>query len=74
MAHTSPIYVGVDGKPRRSPEDARVLLGWVRDAIEWARNQARFQDPEQRREMVALFQRAERVYLKQLEDSDQVLD
>ena len=66
MAHTSPVYISVGGEPRRSPEDARVLLGWVRDAMEWAQKQARFQDPSQRDEMVALFQRAERVYLEQL--------
>ncbi len=66
MAHTSPIYVSVDGAPRRSAEDARVLLGWVSDAIRWARNQGRFASPEDRDEMIALFRRAEKVYRSQL--------
>ena len=68
MAHTSPIYVAVDGRPRRSSADARVLLGWVREAIEWARNVGRFQDPRERDAMIALFQRAERVYLAQIDE------
>lgn len=66
MAHTSPIYVSVEGQPRRSPEDARVLLGWVQEAIEWARTQARFEKPEQREDMITLFQRAEAIYRSQV--------
>ncbi len=68
MAHTSPIYVSVDGRPRRSSEDARVLLGWVREAIDWARTVGRFQDPRERDAMIELFQRAERVYLAQIDE------
>jgi hypothetical protein len=68
MAHTSPIYVSVDGRPRRSREDARVLLGWVREAIDWARTVGRFQDPRERDAMIELFQRAEQVYLAQLDE------
>jgi len=67
MAHTSPIYVSVDGAPRRSPEDARVLLEWVQDAIEWARSRGRFESHAQREEMIDLFQQAEQVYRKQLQ-------
>ncbi len=70
MAHTSPIYVRVDGAPRRSPEDARILLGWAEDATRWARNKGRFESPAQRDEMIALFESAERVYRAQLETSD----
>lgn len=73
MAHSSPVYVRVDGRPRRSPEDARVLLGWVREAIAWARDEARFQKQDEREAMLALFARAERVYLDQLEDATKAL-
>jgi hypothetical protein len=68
MAHTSPIYVSVDGRPRRSSEDARILLGWVREAIDWARTVGRFQDSRERDAMIELFQRAEQVYLAQLDE------
>lgn len=70
MAHTSPVYLNVDGLPRRSRDDARVLLGWVREAIDWARNTARFQRAEERAAMIALFERAEQVYLDQIEGVD----
>ncbi len=66
MAHTSPIYLDVDGAPRRSPEDARVLLGRVDRAIEWAEQQARVANPSQRREMLELFRRARAIYSEQL--------
>jgi hypothetical protein len=69
MAHTSPIYVTVDGQPRRSAEDTKVLLGWVLEAIEWARTQGRFQSAAQRDEMVTLFQRAEAIYRAKITDA-----
>ena len=62
MAHTSPIYLDVAGKPRRSPEDARVLLGWVDRAIEWVEQEARLANASQRREMLELFRRARKIY------------
>ncbi len=68
MAHTSPIYVEVDGIPRRSAEDAAFLAAWTDQIIEWARTEARFLHEDQRGEMVALFERAKAVYLEQMED------
>jgi hypothetical protein len=62
LAHTSPIYITVDGRPRRSAEDAAYLRQWVDEAIAWARSGARFADERQRREVIALFQRARRAY------------
>ena len=68
MAHTGPIYVEVDGRPRQSLEDAAFLAGWTDRVIEWARTEARFQDEAQRGEMIALFERAKAVYLEQMQD------
>ena len=66
MAHTSPIYIDVDGRARRSPEDAAFLAGWTDRAIEWAQTEAKFQYEAQRDEMIALFERAKAVYLEQM--------
>jgi hypothetical protein len=66
MAHTSPVYIQVDGQPRSSPEDAAFLADWTDRAIEWARSEARFQFETQREEMIALFERAKRIYLRQM--------
>ena len=60
------IYLDVEGVPRRSSEDARVLLGRVDRAIEWAEQQARVANPSQRREMLELFRRARAIYSEQL--------
>ncbi len=66
MAHTSPIYIDVAGRPRRSPEDTAFLAEWTDRAIEWARTEARFQYETQREEVIALFERAKAIYLDQL--------
>ncbi len=68
MAHTSPIYVEVDGRPRRSRKDAAFLAGLVDEILEWSRSEARFQYEEQRAEMIALFEQAKAVYLEQVDD------
>jgi hypothetical protein len=66
MAHTSPIYVTVEGQRPRSPEDATVLAGWTDRAIEWARTEAKFHDDAQRQQVIALYERAKKVYLEQM--------
>jgi hypothetical protein len=68
MAHTSPIYINVDGKPPRSPEDAEVLMRETDRAIEWARTNAVYLDELQRQEVIALYQRARKVYLEQMNE------
>jgi len=67
MAHTSPVYVDVADAPRRSPEDARVLAGWIEESMAWVREDARFLDPSHRAEMLALFERAHHIYRNQFE-------
>ena len=64
MAHTSPIYLEVDGEPARSPDDAQVLEAAVDRAIDWVKREARFQREEERAEMVALFEKAKAVYVR----------
>lgn len=67
VAHTSPVYLVVDGKPTRSREDAAFLLSWCDSALDWAKTKARL-DPSQREDVVALFERARRVYLQQMKE------
>lgn len=70
LAHTSPIYIDVDGKPRTSAEDSAFLAEWCEKTIEWARTEARYHDEAQREAVVELYERARQVYLAQLEDGD----
>jgi hypothetical protein len=67
LAHTSPIYIEVNGKAPRSREDAAYLIQWVDRAIEWARTEARYETEGQREEIIALFERAKAVYQEQIE-------
>ncbi|NOY58417.1 MAG: CehA/McbA family metallohydrolase [Calditrichaeota bacterium] len=68
LAHTSPIYINVDGRAQRSPEDAAYLAKWCDYAIEWARNKARYLHESQRQEIVELFTKAKAVYLQQVQE------
>jgi hypothetical protein len=62
MAHTSPIYVSVDGAPIRSPADADALEASVDRAIAWAKNTARYRNGAERAEVLGLYEKAKRVY------------
>lgn len=67
-AHTSPIYIEVEGRPARcGTEDAKLLAAWCDEAIAWAGNTARFHDEEERREMIELFEEAKAFYVRHLE-------
>ena len=58
MAHTSPIYLIVDGAPIWNPDDAEALAASVEAAITWARDTARYRTEAERQEIVALYQQA----------------
>lgn len=66
LAHTSPIYVEVDGLPRRSAKSAEYLLAICNQTIEWARNHARYQSESQRHEVLDLYEQACNSYVQQL--------
>ena len=67
MAHTSPVYLEVNGRPARSSEDAAFFMGWIDESLDWVRNAARIPDPAQRREMIDLFEKARNVYAAQVD-------
>jgi hypothetical protein len=62
MAHTSPIYLKVPESRVWSIEDAAFLEAKCDNAIEWAATIANYHNEEERREVVALFRRAKRIY------------
>ena len=64
MAHTSPVYLTVSKQPVWSDESAGFLASRVDAAIEWVQTQANFETAEQKAEVIALFERAKRVYTK----------
>jgi hypothetical protein len=64
FAHTSPIYVGIAGRPGVVPEDARFFLKWIDREMEYYRKESRFRSEQDRLAMLSLFERARAVYEK----------
>jgi hypothetical protein len=62
MAHTSPIYVSLDGGSVWSEEAARALERRVDAAIEWAKSTGKFSNEAQRAEVIALYEQAKAIY------------
>jgi hypothetical protein len=62
MAHTSPIYLTVGNRPIWVPSAAAALGQRVNIAIDWVRNQGRYQTEAQREEVLALFEQARSYY------------
>lgn len=62
FAHTSPVYVHIDGRPIASREDSKIVVQWIDRLIEDVRSSPRFFDEQKRSEVVELFERARRYY------------
>jgi hypothetical protein len=64
------VYVDIAGKMRHSAADAALLAGICDRTIEWAKTTARYQSEEQRREVIALYEKARAVYALQMKDGE----
>lgn len=62
FAHTSPVYVRVDGKLARSVDDARFWMDWIEKLVARTIQRGRFSTEERREEVVALFRKAHGVF------------
>jgi hypothetical protein len=66
FAHTSPVYVHLDGKPVTVAEDLRFYIDWIDRLIARTAKQGRFATPEKRDEVINLFRRAQEIYRQRL--------
>jgi hypothetical protein len=67
-AHTSPVYVQVEGKPiRPTPDTTAPLLRVLDRTQEWARGQARCETEKQRAQLVGVFEAARQNLLRRAE-------
>ncbi|NIB40600.1 CehA/McbA family metallohydrolase [Pseudomaricurvus alkylphenolicus] len=57
-AHTSPIYLQVDGKAHFKPWVARGLVAEMRDSIDRITHEGEFESPTQRASVIKVYQRA----------------
>ena len=62
QAHTSPVYVTVDGKPVASKADAEYMIRWIDRLIEVASKPGRYKSDQQRIQTQAIFKEARYVY------------
>ena len=70
QAHTSPIYVSIDGKPTASAEDARYMLRWIEHLRHIAEtSDDHFPDEEARQGVLAIYTEAEARYREILADA-----
>jgi hypothetical protein len=71
FAHTSPVYVTVDGTPVRSWDDAQYYVGYMQHAIDWLKSEARFASAEDRKCSIAAFEQARGVYEQRAREARQ---
>lgn len=64
QAHTSPIYVIVDGKPIAAKADAEYNVRWIDKLIEVAKHPDRFASDEDRDQVLAIYGTARDYYLE----------
>ncbi len=62
QAHTSPVYVTVDGKPRASKTDAEYMIRWIDRLLEVSNKAGRYESNTERTQTQTIFKEARRVY------------
>jgi hypothetical protein len=61
-AHTSPVYVTLQGRPRGSPADARDFVDVTDRLLEWVEDKAIFDVPQQRETVVNVLREGRLVF------------
>ena len=64
QAHTSPVYVTLDGHPTASAEDARYMIEWIDRLKEIAQHPNRYPDDDSRNAVLEIYDRARTEYVR----------
>jgi len=62
QAHTSPVYITVDGKPTASRADAEYMIRWIDRLLEISNKPGRYQSDSERTQTQAIFRKAREIY------------
>jgi len=62
QAHSSPVYVTVDGKPTASKTDAEYMIRWIDRLLQVSNKPGRYKSDEQRMQTQAIFKEARHIY------------
>ncbi|GJM27640.1 MAG: hypothetical protein DHS20C17_02750 [Cyclobacteriaceae bacterium] len=60
FAHTSPVYIEMNGAPVRSADDARYFVKYLENAIDWLDQYGSFPSDEARKEVLEAFEAGKR--------------
>jgi len=69
FAHTSPVYVILDGKAIRSWEDAQYYVRYLDNAMNWLRTEAKFASPSDKQSSIDAFLIGRAVYERRAEEA-----
>ena len=64
QAHTSPVYITVDGKLTASKRDAEHMILWIDRLLDISKKPGRYQSGSERTEVQVIFQKARQIYEK----------
>ncbi len=62
QAHTSPVYITVDGQPTAFRKDAELMMQWIDRIVEVSNQSKRYNSEQDRAESQAIFREARAVY------------
>jgi hypothetical protein len=62
QAHTSPVYITVDGKPTVSKTDAEYMIRWIDRLLEVSGRPGRYKSDDERTQTQAIFKEARLIY------------
>jgi len=62
QAHTSPVYITVDGKPTASKADAEYMIRWIDRLLQVAEKPGRYKTDAERSQVQSLYQQARQKY------------
>jgi len=62
QAHTSPIYITVDGKPTVSKTDAEYMIRWIDRLLEVSNKPGRYKSGDERRQTQIIFKEGRQIY------------
>jgi len=62
QAHTSPVYIALDGKPTASKADAEYMIRWIDRLLQVANKPSRYSSDTERAGVRAIFQKARQEY------------
>ena len=62
QAHTSPVYIIVDGREIASKKDAEFMIRWIDRLLEISSRPGRYKSDDERRQVQTVFRQARRVY------------